>query len=66
VGPGQIQISGAGGTFSVALDNTVMPTPTGPIGANVGESWNFQAWYRDAVGGVATSNFTEGLNILWL
>jgi hypothetical protein len=30
-----------------------------------GQTWNFQCWFRDAVGGVATSNFTDGLSILF-
>ncbi|MEZ6014942.1 MAG: hypothetical protein R3F49_07510 [Planctomycetota bacterium] len=66
VGPGQIQNSGATGSFSLALDLTQTPTPNGLVSVNAGETWNFQAWYRDSVGGVATSNFTEGLSIDFL
>jgi len=66
VGPGQIKNSGATGSFSLAIDNTRLPTPTGPVAGVVGETWNFQAWYRDAVGGTATSNFTNGLAVTWL
>ncbi len=66
VGPGQIKNSGATGSFSLAIDNTQLPTPTGPVAGAVGETWNFQAWYRDAVGGTATSNFTNGLAVTWL
>jgi hypothetical protein len=65
VGPGQILNSGAGGTFSLAIDNTALPTPQGPVAAIVGQAWNFQSWHRDAVGGAATSNFTDGLTITW-
>jgi hypothetical protein len=63
VGPGQIKNSGATGSFSLLLDLTAMPTPQGPTPAMVGDTWNFQAWYRDAVGGVPTSNFTHGLSV---
>ncbi len=63
VGPGQIQNSGAAGEFSLQLNLQALPTPTGPVAALPGESWNFQAWYRDAVGGVATSNFTSAVTI---
>jgi hypothetical protein len=65
VGPGQILNSGAGGTFSLAIDNTALPTPQGPVAALAGQAWNFQSWHRDAVGGAATSNFTDGLTITW-
>jgi hypothetical protein len=60
VGPGQIQNSGASGALVLALDLHSMPQPSGFIGALAGETWSFQAWYRDAVGGVATSNFSRG------
>ncbi|MEM9382797.1 MAG: hypothetical protein AAGB93_22785, partial [Planctomycetota bacterium] len=63
VGPGQIQQAGAGGTISLALDLQQMPTPTGFVAVQAGETWNFQAWHRDAVGGAATSNFSQGIEI---
>jgi len=63
VGPGQIQNSGASGAFSLQIDLTRVPTPTGPVAVMAGDTWNFQAWYRDAVGGVATSNFTSAVSI---
>ncbi|MDC1043609.1 hypothetical protein OAQ71_00120 [bacterium] len=31
-----------------------------------GETWNFTAWHRDAVGGTTTSNFTDGLEVVFL
>ncbi len=63
VGPGQIQQSNAAGEAFLALDLTTMPTPNGPVGAQPGETWNFQAWHRDAVGGSATSNLTDGISV---
>jgi len=63
VGPGQIQNSGTAGEISLALDLTSTPTPTGFVSIQPGDTWNFQAWHRDAVGGVATSNFTDGIAI---
>lgn len=63
VGPGQIVNSGAAGEVSLALDLTQVPQPTGFASAQPGETWNFQAWYRDAVGGTATSNFTDGISL---
>jgi len=66
VGPGQIKNSGAGGTFSLVLDLTQQPSPTGFVSVQPGESWNFQAWHRDFVAGSVTSNFTDGLSISFL
>ncbi len=63
VGPGQIQNSGSTGEISLLVDLTMHPTPNGLVVVTAGETWNFQAWHRDAVGGVATSNFTDGLEI---
>jgi len=63
VGPGQIQNSGTTGSISLAIDNTQVPQPTGFVTIAAGETWSFQAWHRDAVGGSATSNFTDGYEI---
>lgn len=62
-GPGQIQNSGAAGEISLPLDLRQTPQPTGFVSVLASETWYYQAWYRDAVGGVATSNFTDGLEI---
>ncbi|MEZ6015246.1 MAG: hypothetical protein R3F49_09045 [Planctomycetota bacterium] len=63
VGPGQIQNSGMIGSFSLALNLTQTPQPSGTVAITAGQTWNFQAWYRDSVGGSATSNFTNGLSV---
>lgn len=39
-----------------------VPTPQGLVAALPGETWNFQAWYRDANPN-PTSNFTDGLSL---
>ncbi|MEM6671811.1 MAG: hypothetical protein AAF726_03150 [Planctomycetota bacterium] len=62
-GAGQIQSSGLLGRFALTLDLTVTPTPTGFVNVSPGETWYFQAWHRDAVGGQVTSNFTDGLQV---
>lgn len=63
VGPGQIKNSGASGAIDLGLDLTRMPTPTGFVAVAPGDTWNFTAWYRDVAGGVATSNFADGLSV---
>ncbi|MEZ6015963.1 MAG: hypothetical protein R3F49_12665 [Planctomycetota bacterium] len=55
----QIQSSGSTGVFSIQPDLTALPTPTGTVAGAVGETWNFQAWFRDA-NPQLTSNFTDG------
>ena len=63
VGPGQIMNSGTTGGFALQLDLTQMPTPTGAVAAQAGETWDFQTWHRDTIGGVVTSNFTSAVSI---
>jgi hypothetical protein len=62
-GPGQIKNSMATGSFSLLIDLTQIPTPTGFVPVVVGETRNFQTWHRDALGGVAPSNYTNGLAV---
>ncbi len=63
VGPGQVQNSGTAGAISLPLDLTQLPQPMGLVAVQPGETWDFQAWYRDSVGGQAVSNFTDGLEV---
>jgi hypothetical protein len=63
VGPGQIQNSGLAGGFQYMIDLNVHPTPTGIIQVQAGQTWNFQCWHRDSVGGAAVSNFSDALSI---
>ena len=63
VGPGQIQNSGTAGTFSLLLDLTQIPQPTGFVSAQVGDTWNFTTWFRDSIFGLPVSNFTDGFEI---
>ena len=63
VGAGQIKNTGTTGSFSLLLNLTQIPTPTGPTAAVAGQTRNFQAWHRDVVGGTATSNFTNGIAV---
>ena len=66
VGPGQIQTTGSTGRIALRTDLTLQPSPTGPNGVVAGQTWFYQCWYRDSVGGMATSNFTNGLEVLFL
>lgn len=66
VGPGQILNSGTTGEIQLAIDATRLPTPSGLVIGQVGEQWNFTTWFRDAIGGAATSNFADGYTLTWL
>ena len=58
--------SGDDGCLQLTLDLTAVPQPNGFASVAPGDTWNFQAWFRDSVGGAATSNFTDGLGIDFL
>ena len=57
--------SGPSGTYSMQLDLTSIPQPTGAVAVVAGETWNFQSWYRDQLLGFPSSNFTEAIEILF-
>ncbi|MEZ5976060.1 MAG: hypothetical protein R3E96_14830 [Planctomycetota bacterium] len=59
--PNEIQNTGSTNTFTLTLDLTNLPSPTGPVAALAGQTWHFQAWYRDFVGGQSVSNFTGAI-----
>lgn len=55
------------GNVSTYVDLLHMPTPillTVPV--QPGETYHFQAWYRDSLGGVAGSNFTDAISVQFL
>ena len=60
--PGNV---GQGPTFTIQVDLTSMPVNP-PVAVQPGDTWNFQAWYRDTIGGLPTSNFTDAASILFL
>lgn len=63
VGPGQIRQAGAAGTVSLQLDLPALPSPTGSVVATAGQSWYFQAWYRDQAPGLSY-NFSDASVVL--
>ena len=56
--------SGGGGSFFLGLDLNDTPQPGGSVAIVAGETWNFQAWFRDMNPG-PTSNFTDGVSVLF-
>jgi hypothetical protein len=63
IAPGQVRPAGTTGVIGLRVDLTRIPSPTGPIAAQPGQVWRFQAWYRDSVQGVATSNFSDAVAV---
>lgn len=60
----QIRFSGSTGRFKLQVDISSLPlTPVHAVMA--GETWHFQAWYRDQNPG-NTSNFSDALSISFL
>lgn len=65
VGPGEIQNTGLAGAFALTLDLMQTPQPNGLVAVTPGQTWNFQGWFRDSLGGAATSNFTDGVRVVF-
>jgi hypothetical protein len=61
--PGEAQFAGAHGTVSLDVDLGEIPQPLAPRNVIAGQTWRFQAWYRDSVNGTATSNFSGSLAV---
>ena len=59
----QIQSSGVAGRFTIQMDLAYIPTNP-PQSVAAGQTWNFQAWFRDDNPG-PTSNFTDGVSVLF-
>ncbi len=61
----QIRNTGATGSIDLTLDLGSLPLATGTVPVQAGETWHFQAWYRDFIPviNLSTSNFTDGVSI---
>ncbi|MDG1985036.1 MAG: hypothetical protein P8M11_10740 [Planctomycetota bacterium] len=57
------QSSGLLGSIVIPLDLTAIAQPTGPAAGQPGQTWFFQAWYRDSVLSLPTSNFTDAIAV---
>jgi hypothetical protein len=59
----QIAFSGASGSIEVTIDPSAIPQPNGPVAVVPGDTWYFQVWHRDSLGGIATSNFSNACRV---
>ena len=65
-GATQIQLSDAKGFARFQVDLTSIPQGLGLVSVLPGETWNFQYWHRDIVGGSQTSNLTNAVSVPFL
>lgn len=61
--PGQILGTGATGSFDLQINLATVPQGSGFVSTSAGQTWNFQAWFRDSVG--LGSNLTDGYEIVF-
>jgi len=59
----QILPVGAGGQVAFDVDLAMIPKPSSFVAGVPGETWHFQTWHRDLVGGAQTSNFTRAISV---
>lgn len=59
----EVGVSDLQGRFALPFSPTAIPQPNGFAAAQPGETWFFQTWFRDLVGGTATSNFTNAVAV---
>jgi hypothetical protein len=60
---GAILNSGGSGSFGILANLAALPQMSGPVAGMAGETWNHQAWHRDSIGGIATANLTNAVQI---
>ena len=65
-GLAQIMNSGSTGVMAMTLDLTQTPTLGSTVAIQSGQTWHFQLWYRDFVGGASTSNFSPAAAVTFL
>lgn len=62
--PFEVQAIDSAGMIFLEVDLTSMPSPSGDFAVLPGQTWNFQAWYRDLNGPTGTlSNFSDALEV---
>lgn len=60
---GTLQNSGAYGQLTAEIDLGALPSMGTTVAAQVGDTWRFQAWFRDVQSGQAGSNFSDAVAI---
>ncbi|MFT5731709.1 MAG: hypothetical protein ACJAZN_000339 [Planctomycetota bacterium] len=63
LGPGEARPSTAAGTVELGIDLGGLPQPTMSASVMAGQTWRFQAWHRDQVGGQPGSSLSDAVAI---
>ena len=59
-------VASVAGELRVTADLGALPQGPTSAGVQAGETWVFQAWHRDAMGGTVTSNLTDAVSLTFL
>jgi hypothetical protein len=62
---GAILNSGPVGIIRTSSALTLPHPVLGMVQVTAGDTWNYQAWFRDSAGGVATSNFSDAASLTY-
>lgn len=62
VGPNELRRTLADGTSSLRIDTARIPNGQGNMSVSSGQTWNFQAWFRD-LNPAVTSNLTNAVAV---
>lgn len=65
VSNGQIRRTSPAGRASLQLDLPSTPNGLASVAVMAGETWFFQAWYRDVVAGLAGANLTGAVSVMF-
>ena len=63
---GNLVFTGTAGQATFPVDLTAIPTPTVPRAILAGDTYFFQAWYRDFEAGVSINNFSDAVEMSFL
>ena len=62
---GVVLNTGGSGSLLETVDLNSIPQPTGAVAVQAGDSWHFQFWHRDSLLGLSTSNFSNGVRVVF-
>ncbi|MEZ6017828.1 MAG: hypothetical protein R3F49_22175 [Planctomycetota bacterium] len=64
---GTVLNTGGVGSLLEVIDLDLIAQPNGAVAVQSGDTWHFQFWHRDTIAGIGvpTSNFTNGVRVLF-
>lgn len=61
--PGEIGVTGTSGVLTLTIDAGALRSSTKVTPASSGDSWSFQAWFREPVAAFGPSNLTDAVTV---